>query len=45
MTEITFDLTGLFDAITLFLESLFGALGGLFAELATFFSNIVVTYV
>ncbi|MGQ9650761.1 MAG: hypothetical protein ACUVXJ_11680 [Phycisphaerae bacterium] len=45
MTEIIFDLTGLLDAVTLFLQSLFGALGGLFAELATFFSNIVVSYV
>ncbi|MDM8005355.1 MAG: hypothetical protein QUV05_04275 [Phycisphaerae bacterium] len=45
MTEITIDFTGFLDGFVLFLQSLFGALGGLFAELATFFSGIVVSYV
>jgi hypothetical protein len=42
MTEITFDFTGLFDALIIFLQTLFGALGDLFAQLSGFFNGIVV---
>ncbi len=42
MTEITFDFTGFFGAFNIFLQTLFGALGDLFAQLSGFFSNIVV---
>ena len=44
MTEITFDLTGLFDALTIFLQTLFGALGDLFAQLSGFFSGAVIGF-
>ncbi len=44
MVDFTFDLTGFFDALTVFLQTLFGALGDLFAQLSGFFNGVVVDF-
>ncbi len=43
MAEFSFDFTGFYGSLTLFLESLFGALGQLFADLAALFNSFTIS--